>query len=590
MPVHNADIARVFDDIADLLELGDENPFRVRAYRNAARIVGSLGLDIAGTLAAGKPLPKIPGVGADLAGKLAEIVATGTCALLEKLRKQFGPGVAELMRLPGLGPKRVRILHDSLNVHSLAEVATAAESGQIRELPGFGEKTELQILEAARANLSKARRFLLSTAAQYAEPLAAALRAVKGVDRVVIGGSYRRARETVGDIDLVATTTHPADVMERFVRYPEVKTIMAHGDTRATVMLACGLQVDLRVVPPESFGAALHYFTGSKAHNIAIRKLAVAAGLKLNEYGLFARNGRSGETRVGGETEESVFAAVGLPWIPPELREDQGEIEAARRGALPALVELADLQGDLHVHTKASDGHDTVAAMAEAARSRGLKYIAVTDHSRAERIAHGLDPQRLAKQVDEIDRLNAKLRGFRVLKGIEVDILADGTLDLPDGVLATLDIVVASVHSRFDLPRARQTARILRALDNPYVRILGHPTGRLLEEREPYDVDMLRIVRKARERGIALELNAQPQRLDLNDTHCRMAKEEGVLVSIASDAHGTADYDHLREGIGQARRGWLAARDVLNTRPLDELMRWLARAARAPASRRKSAA
>jgi DNA polymerase (family 10) len=359
--------------------------------------------------------------------------------------------------------------------------------------------------------------------------------------------------------------------MDRFTGYDEVTEVLSAGPTRASVLLRCGLQVDLRVVEAASYGAALCYFTGSKAHNIVIRRLGQEMGLKINEYGVFR-----GSTRIAGETEESVYAAVGLPWIPPELREDRGEIEAARAGRLPRLVELADLRGDLHAHTKATDGHDTLREMALAARARGLSYLAITEHSRRLAMAHGLDPQRLARQCDEIDRLNATLEGIVLLKGIEVDILEDGTLDLPDSALAQLDLVVGAIHSRFDLPRSRQTERILRAMDNPHFTILAHPTGRMIESRPPYDVDMLRIVRQARARGRFLELNAHPERLDLLDTYCMMAKEEGVAVAVSSDAHSALDFDNLRFGIGQARRGWLSAGDVLNTRTLPQLRRLLA--------------
>jgi DNA polymerase (family 10) len=350
-----------------------------------------------------------------------------------------------------------------------------------------------------------------------------------------------------------------------------VKEMLASGGTRASALLASGIQVDLRVVPKESFGAALHYFTGSKAHNIAIRRLGQGAGLKINEYGVFR-----GKRRIAGDTEESVYAAVKLPYIPPELREDQGEIEAARRGELPRLVELADLQGDLHAHTRATDGRGSLREMAEAARERGLRYLAITEHSRRVTVAHGLDPVRLGKQIDEIDRLNAELSGIVLLKGIEVDILEDGSLDLPDSILAKLDLVVGAVHSKFNLPRARQTERILAAMDNAHFSLLAHPSGRLIDTRDPYDVDMLAIVRKARARGIFLELNAHPERLDLTDVHCRMARDEGVPVAIDSDAHSPGDFDHLAYGVGQARRGWLEKKDVLNTRPLAELKRALA--------------
>jgi DNA polymerase (family X) len=561
---HNADIAAAFDEIADLLELSSENAFRVRAYRNAARIVGELRLDVAQHVARGEEIPKIRGIGSDLAGKMAELAAGGSCKLLEELRARFPHGITELLRLPGLGPKKVSALHSKLNVGSLEALQSAAAAGRLRELPGFGEKTERRLLDAVDAQLNKARRFKIAVAAQYAEPFARYLGAF-------IAGSYRRMKDTVGDLDFLAASESPARLIQRFVKYPEVERVLAKGPTKAVVVLACGIQCDLRVVPAESFGAALHYFTGSKAHNIAIRKLGGAHGLKINEYGVF-RGGR----RIAGDTEESVYASVGLPYIAPELREEQGEIQAAISGKLPRLVTPDDIAGDLHVHTRATDGRNTLADMVDAARAAGLKYVAITDHSRRIAMAHGLDPARLARQGVEIDALNASNPGIRVLKGIEVDILEDGSLDLPDASLATLDVVVAAVHGRFDLSRARQTERILAALDNPNVCILAHPTGRLLEERAPYDVDMLAIMRKARERGVALELNAHPDRLDLNDVHCRMAKDEGVLVAIDTDAHATDAFATLRYGVGQARRGWLSRGDVLNTRSTAELMRWLA--------------
>jgi DNA polymerase (family X) len=572
MPVHNADIGRVFDEIADLLEIQEANPFRVRAYRNAARTVENLSLDLAGAVGGGKELPKLPGIGADLAGKIGEIAATGTCRLLQRLRKELPAGVTELLRVPGLGPKRVKTLYRDLAVKTLPQLLKAAEGGRISELRGFGAAREAQIADAVKRQLSKARRFKLAVAAQYAQPLADYLCAARGVDRVEIAGSYRRRRDTVGDLDLLATAKSGVAVMDRFVAYPEVAETLAKGETRASVLLRSGIQVDLRVVGPDCFGAALHYFTGSKAHNVAVRRMAQRKGLKISEYGVFR-----GSRRIAGDTEESVYAAVGLPWIAPELREDRGELEAAARGELPDLVETGDLKGDLHAHTKASDGHDSLRDMALAAKARGLSYLAITDHSQSQRVARGLDATRLAKQIAEIDRLNRELDGVTLLKGAEVDILDDGSLDLPDSILAKLDVVVAAVHSRFDLPRAKQTARILRALDHPLVDVLAHPSGRLIEEREPYDVDMARIVRRARERGVLLEVNSQPARLDLTDVDCRMAKDEGALVSVSSDAHSVHDLDDLRFGIGQARRGWLAARDVANTRPLKELHAVLAR-------------
>ncbi len=571
MPIHNADIAAIFEEIADLLEIQGANPFRVRAYRNAARTVGEFGRDLAAVVAKGQPLPKIPGIGADLARKIHEIATTGKSSFLERLHKELPETITELLHIPGLGPKKVKALYDQLKVDSLEDLRAAAESGRIRALPGFGEKTERHILEALAVRADTARRFKRAVAAQYAEALAAALRAVEGVTKVEIAGSYRRCRETVGDIDLLVTASDSGPVMARFTGYDEVAEVLSQGSTRASVVLKCGLQVDLRVVPEASFGAALAYFTGAKAHNIALRKRAQARGLKLNEYGVFR-----GERAIAGATEESVYAALGLPWIPPELREDRGEVEWAERAPLPQLVTRADLRGDLHCHTKATDGAHTLREMAEAARAHGLEYLAITEHSQRLRMVHGLDSSRLLKQMDEIDRLNAQLDGIVLLKGIEVDILEDGRLDLPDEVLGRLDVVIGAVHSQFDLPPARQTARLMKAMDHPYFTILAHPTARELDKRPPMEADWLRIIRHARSRGCYLELDSQPDRLDLLDIWCRVAKEEGVLVAIDSDAHSVHDFDDLEWGIGQARRGWLTAADVLNARDLASLRPLLA--------------
>lgn len=572
MPIHNADVAAIFEEIANLLEIQGANPFRIRAYRNAARTVGELGRDIRTLLEKGEDLTQLPGVGDDLAAKIHEIVETGKCSMLDKLHKELPPAITELLKISGLGPKRVKALYHDLDVQTLEQLYRAAHDGRIRQLAGFGAKTEQHILESVKTHVTEARRFKLAVASQYADALAAYLRKVKGVGQVVVAGSFRRMKETVGDLDILVTAGPGSPIMERFAAYDEVKTVLSSGITRSSVVLRSGLQVDLRRVNEESYGAALQYFTGSKAHNIAIRRLAQERGLKINEYGVFR-----GEERITGETEEAVYRAVGLPYIPPELREDRGEIEAARAGRLPHLVDLHDLKGDLHAHTKATDGHNTIKDMALAAKARGFEYLAITEHSRRLTVAHGLDPQRLLKQIDEIDRLNSELKGIAVLKGIEVDILEDGSLDLPDSVLERLDLVIGAVHSKFDLPRTKQTERILRAMDHPHFTILAHPTGRLLEQREPYDVDMLRIIRKAKSRGCYLELNAHPERLDLIDTQCQMAKEEGVLVSINSDAHSTLDLDNLRFGVGQARRGWLEKKDVLNTRTLTALRALLRR-------------
>lgn len=571
MPALNATISAIFDEIADLLDIQGANPFRVRAYRNAARTIGDLGTDVKTLMGQGTALTDIPGIGEDLASKISEIVETGRCAFLEKQRKEVPPAVIALLRVPGLGPKRVRVLWHDLEIQTLDQLLKAAQDGRIRDLPGFGARTEQKIVDSVQAHLGEARRFKLSEAAQYGEALAASLRKVHGVKRVEIAGSFRRMKETVGDLDLLAVATKSSPVMERFARYEDVQEVLSSGPTRSTVILKNGIQVDLRVVPQESYGAALQYFTGSKAHNIAIRRMAQELDLKINEYGVFR-----GEQRVAGETEESVYAAVGLTWIPPELREDRGEIEAARSGTLPALVELADLKGDLRAHSQASEGRNTIEEMAQAAKARGLAYLAITD-SRHLTVAHGPDPARVRKQIAEIKKLSEELAGITVLAGVDVEILEHGDLDLPDDMLAQVDIVVAAVRSRFDLPRARQTTRIVKALGNPHVRILAHPSGRLIDERAPCDVDMQQIIRAARDRGVALEVNAHPQRLDLIDTHCQMAREAGALIAINSDAHDTVELDRLRFGVGQARRGWLEKKDVLNTRSLEELQAWLRR-------------
>jgi DNA polymerase (family 10) len=445
----------------------------------------------------------------------------------------------------------------------------------VRDLEGFGATTERKLLQALETHTEAPKRLKLALAESYVEPLLAWLRDAPGVDKTVAAGSYRRCQETVGDIDILVTAPHGKPVVDRFISYAEVGSVIAAGETRATVALRSGLQVDLRVVPARSYGAALHYLTGSKAHNVSIRRLAQGRGLKINEYGIFR-----GRRRIGGATEEEIYRAVDLPYIEPELREDRGEIDAAANRRLPDLLDVGDLRGDLHVHSDATDGHDTLSALAEAARQRGLEYLAITDHSRRLAMAHGLDAKRVMEQIDAIDRVNARLSGLVLLKGIEVDILEDGKLDLPDAVLARLDLVIGAIHSQFALPRTRQTERILRAMERPHFTVLAHPTGRLIGEREPYDIDMPRIIRAAKDRACFIELNAQPDRLDITDLHCRIAKEEGVLVSIATDAHRVAELGNLRFGVGQARRGWLEKDDVLNTRSLASLRPLLARTMR----------
>jgi DNA polymerase (family 10) len=566
----NEAVAAAFDQIADLLSLQDANPFRVRAYRNGARVLRGFEGDVGALVAAGQPLPKLPGIGADLSERIREIVSTGRCALLEQLRREVPAAVADLLLIPGLGPKKARALYHELHVQTLPQLLRAARDDRVRAVPGFGARSQQRLVEAIESRLSKARRYRISDASAVAERVIAHLRQSPQVKEVTAAGSLRRARDTVGDIDLLAVGDDGKAICDHFLRYPGIVRRISEGGTRASVVLDMGIQVDLRVVDHASAGAALLYFTGSKAHNIALRNLALARGWKLNEYGLY-----QGRQRIAGESEESVYQALGLRWIAPELRENRGEIEASRDGRLPHLISLGDLAGDLHVHSRWSDGQGSIADMAQAAASRGLQYVAICDHSRRLAVAHGLDVLRLQQQKAEIDDLRRKGPPLGILHGIEVDILADGTLDLPASALDALDIVVAAVHSNFALSREQQTARILRALEGGGVDILAHPLGRLIDEREPYDVDMQAVMGVCAGRKVALELNAHPERLDLLDTWCRVARDAGVPVAINSDAHAPADFDNLRFGIGQARRGWLERRNVLNARALPQLRQWL---------------
>lgn len=570
MPVHNIDIANIFDQIADFLEIEDQNPFRIRAYRNAARTVRGLGSELKDMVSAGEDLTELPGIGKELAAKIHEMLETGTVNALVKLQQRIPKSVTEILKLPNLGPKRVRVLYHDLKIKDLQQLSEAARQGLIRSLEGFGEKIEKAILEAVEARAQKEKRFMIAEAAHYVDSLIDYLKKVPGVNNVVAAGSYRRARETVGDLDILVTARKSSPLMDRFVKYDEVAEVLAKGATRSSVILRCGLQVDVRLVEQSSFGAALQYFTGSKDHNIAIRRMGQQRGLKINEYGVFRF-----EKRVAGRTEQSVYRALDLPLIPPELRENRGEIEAAKDKRLPDLIELKDIKGDLHMHTHMTDGRNSLREMALAARKYGLKYIAITEHSDRLKIAGGLDPPRLMQQIEEIERLNDALKGITILKGIEVEILEDGSLDLADTVLSRLDLVVGTVHSYFGLSQEKQTERILRAMDYRYFSMLAHPTGRRLNEREPYQVDMARIIQKAADRGCFLELNANPRRLDLYDIYCQIAKEQGVLVSINSDAHSVTDINHMALGVAQARRGWLEKGDVLNTRSLTQVRKLL---------------
>ena len=564
-------MAAIFDGIADLLDLQQENPFRIRAYRRAAQTVRAQPRELADRVAAGKPLQKLPGVGKDLEAKILEILGTGRCKALDVLKKRVPQGMEDLLHLPGLGPARVRLLRKELGVTSPARLRSAIEKGTLTDARGFGPGLARRLSEAL-ANPLTGERMLRATSSGYAASLKHQLEQVSGVAQVTVAGSFRRGRETVGDLDLLVAAQDPAAVIRAFTGYDEVREVLAAGETRSSIRLSCGLQVDLRIVPRESYGAALHYFTGSKAHNIHIRRMGQRRGLKINEYGVF-----KGTKRVAGRTEESVFASVGLPWIPAELREDRGEIEAAAKDSLPALVERRHLRGDLHVHTEATDGTASLADMAAAARRAGLTYMACADHSRYLGAYRGLDEKRLRQQLEEIDRLNASQERFTILKAIEVDILEDGSLALPDGVLKELDLVVGAVHSHFGLGRRKQTARLLRALEHRHFSVLAHPTARLINEREAMALDLEKVVAACAGRGCFIELNAQPSRLDLDDAGCRLAAEHGVLVSIASDAHRPEDFATLAHGVTQARRGWLGPDGVLNALPLAKLRRLLRR-------------
>jgi len=544
----------------------------VRAYRNAAETVRALPRKVHELVGAGEDLTELSGIGKDLAGKIAEIVETGSLSLLEEMGRDTPPELADLLHIPGLGPKRARALHQALEIDGPDDLARAAREGRVRELPGFGEKTERAILAALQQPARREQRTLWAEAEAAARDLVAYLERQEGVKQVEVAGSFRRRRETVGDLDVLVTCKRGAKVSDRFVAYEDVDEVIAHGTTRSTVLLRSGLQVDLRVVPQVSYGAALHYFTGSKAHNIAIRRMALRQELKINEYGVFR-----GEKREAGRTETEVYRKVGLRYIEPELREDRGELEAARHGRLPGLIELQHIRGDLHAHTKASDGRASIEEMAEAARKLGYAYLAIGDHTQAARIAGGLDVKAMGRHLEHIEKANARLRDIRLLKAAEVDILKDGSLDLPEEILRELDLTVCAVHSAFGLPRKKQTERILRAMDNAHFHVLAHPTGRRLGQREPYAVDVEQLIEAAAERGCFLELNAQPERMDLPDVWCKAAKEAGVKLSISTDAHSTDQLDYMRLGVGHARRGWIEAEDVLNTKSWSELERLLRR-------------
>ncbi len=568
--MNNRQIAKIFEDIADILDLKGENVFRIRAYRRAAQNIDGLTRDIA-TLSE-EELDAIPGIGKDLTAKIREFLATGKVAKHEALKKEIPEGVLEMLRVPGLGPKTAKLLYDHLQVTGVDELETLTRAGKLAGLPGIQKKTEENILRGIAQIKRGNERRPLGRVRPLAEEIVRQVKERAPVDRIEVAGSIRRWKETVNDIDILTASGQPGKVMDAFVKLPHVSRVLMQGPTRSSTITDEGVQVDLRVVEEGSFGAALQYFTGSKQHNIKLREMAVRSGLKISEYGVFRE---PGERKIGGKKEEDVYKALHLPFIPPELREDAGEIEAAQKGALPDLITVDDIKGDLHVHTKWSDGSHDLDTLVQAARAKGYRYMAVTDHTKGLGVAHGLDEARLAEQTQFIDAANERYAGFTVLKGTEADIRSDGSLDLPDRALAGLDIVVASVHSGFKQSRDQITKRILSAIRNPCVSVIAHPTGRLIGERDPYAVDMEAVLKEAAKYGVAVEINAYPLRLDLNDLHVKIAREYGVALVINTDAHVLSQLDFMRYGVSVARRGWTEKKDVLNTLPYDQLIRRL---------------
>jgi DNA polymerase (family 10) len=563
MALDNLAVARILTEIADLLELKGENPFKIRAYRSGADVVANTAEPVAGLT--DLQLRNWPGIGKDLSARIVEICQSGTCQLRVDLLAQFPPTLLDLLRLQGVGPKTAAQLYSQLRIASLADLEAAAKAGRLRDLKGMGAKKEQLVLRALAEQQQHAGRHLLADSAAVAAHVIEYLTERVAQTEFIPVGSLRRASETCGDIDVLAVGAEPA-VMDMFVAYPLVDRVLGRGETKSSILIRGGYQADLRLVPLESRGAAMQYFTGSKPHNIALRDRALALGMKLNEYGLFRA---ADETRLAGESEEGIYETLGLAWVPPELRENRGELEAASLRTLPTLIALADLRGDLHMHTTATDGKDDLEAMVKAAADSGLEYIAITDHSKALAMANGLDERRALEHAARIRALDRRFGGIRVLAGIECDILADGRLDLADDCLAALDLVIASVHSAIRQDEPEMTARLLRAIEHPFVDIIGHPTSRLLLRREPARLNLETLVAAAAEHGVALEINCQLDRLDLSDHHARLARERGVPLVISSDAHATSALAWKRWGVLQARRAWATAADVLNTLPFD---------------------
>lgn len=563
-------IAGQFELLADLLEIQSANPFRIRAYRNAARTISSTSDSLADLAATGGDLTQLPGIGKDLARQIIEIAQTGKLKSLEELQQQIPSGVVDMLRIQGVGPKKVSVFFNELHLTSLAELKAACEAGRISQLKGFGKKTEESILQNIDQAAASASRFSIADARAAVETIVADLRQLPAVVRCEAAGSCRRRRETCGDLDVLAICSDPAPPMDRLAAHPLVASVLQRGETKQRVRLVSGIELDLRVVPEESFGAAMQYFTGSKEHNVVLRQRAKDMGLKINEYGVFR-----GDETVAGRTEEDVYAAVGLPWIPPELRENRREFEWADRRQLPQLLLQADILGDLHMHTTASDGAGTIAEMAAAAKARGLQYIAITDHSKRVSMANGLDADRLRKHWAEIRRIREQISGIQILCGIECDILEDATMDLPDDVLAEADWVVAVLHYGLRQPREQIMQRLLNAIRNPHVDAIGHCTGRMIGRREGADVNFADLLKAAADHQVMLEINAHPSRLDLDDVHAAAARDHGIPIVISTDSHSVNGFDVLQYGVDQARRAGLTAKDVANTRPLPEFLKLL---------------
>jgi DNA polymerase (family 10) len=564
----NRELATLFNRMADILEFKSENPFKISAYRKASRIIGDLTEDIEEISESGK-LKDIPGIGEGMAQKIVEYLKTGKVSKFEEAKKGISDELIAIMEIPGMGPKTLSMLHKEKGINNLSQLEKALDDGSLLGLFGMGEKKVENIKRGIQLLKQSKGRMNLGIAFPVAKRIVEVLREEAGSKKIEWAGSLRRMRENIGDIDILATGPNQEKIIETFTHLPEVKEILASGETKASVIMEGGVQIDLRVVEEDSYGAALQYFTGSKAHNIHLRGIAKAKGIKVNEYGVF-----KGEKKIGGKEERDVYRTLGMEWIEPELREDRGEIEAARENRLPDLIKETDIKGDFHVHSKWSDGTSSIEEVAKAAQKRGYQYVALCDHSKSLRIAHGLDESRLMKQIEEIDRVNEKMKDFRILKGTEVDILVDGKLDLSEKVLKKLDLVAAAIHSGFKQEREKMTKRIVRALENPLVHILVHPSGRLLGARDPYEVDIDEVMEAAKRYGKALEINAYFERLDLDDIHCRKAKEMGIPLTIGTDSHHLDQMWMISLGVAVARRGWLEKKDVLNTMSLKEILKW----------------